>query len=345
LHTISWGRQEDIPHSDCVVSRRLAQRLGADHRFYKLTAQEIIDDFQKFIFLGEGLTDFPESFDVFHRIKEQQGIDIVLRGDHYFASASWQKVHDEHTMFLSIYLKALSHMDVYQRTLKPHYYQRFCELDEETIRRVSSRCTDKNIFNRRNFFYTDVRTKYYFGPLNYVKNFAMESFEPLFDYDLFDLVRTLPVKYRLAKSLWRKTVADTFPELSEEIAKVYNMIDWAASFKGSPALKSFVYRELVQDCGILQEFIDTKRLKAELDAFFSTDPGAQGLATRVKAGALKTLEKSTAVYRVVHGGTYYARKATGRVVDMLPPEWLILRLLILKAWCDVFLNYPVASTE
>ena len=69
LHTISWGREEDIPNSDCAIAKRLAQRLGADHRFYKLIPEEVIDSFRDFILLGEGLTWFPESYDVFHRIR------------------------------------------------------------------------------------------------------------------------------------------------------------------------------------------------------------------------------------------------------------------------------------
>lgn len=345
LHTISWGREEDIPNSDCAIAKRLAQKLGAQHRFYKLTAEEIIDNFQDFVFLGEGLTDFPESYDVFHRIREEQGIDIVLRGDHYFGSADWLKVHDEHTMFLSIYLKALQNIEIYRKILNPFYHQLFCEYDAETICHVSSRCKTRNIHNRRNFFYIDVRTRYYFGPLNYVKNFAIESFTPLLDYELLDFVSALPVRYRLGKSLWRKTVVETFPELSEEVAQRHNMIDWAASFRGSPELRRFVYKELLEDQTPFSEFINVDNLKSELDIFFSAPSDSQEFNTRLRTRALEVLKTSPTAYRLVHKCSYYPRKWLGRFRNILPLEWLIIRLLILKKWGDIFLNYPAVKSE
>jgi asparagine synthase (glutamine-hydrolysing) len=341
LRTISWGREEDIPNSDCAIAKRLAQKLGTQHRFYKLTAEEVIDNFREVILLGEGLTDFPESYDVFHRIREQQGVDVVLRGDHCFGSAKWLKVHDEHTMFLSIGLKALQSMDIYQRVLNSSYYQSFCELDAEAIRQVSSRCSAKNVHDRRSFFYVDTRTRYYFGPLNYVKNFALESFTPLLDYDILDFVSTLPVRYRLGKSLWRETVVETFPELFEEIAKTHNMINWAASLRGSPEFERFVYRELIEDQNVFSEFINTRRLKGELDAFFSTRSGSQTFDTSVRKNTLEVLKTLPTAYRFAYKCSYYARKWLGRTRDVLSPERLILRLLILKVWGDVFLNYPV----
>jgi asparagine synthetase B (glutamine-hydrolysing) len=345
LHTMSWGREEDIPNSDCVIAKRLARRIGAKHRFYKLTADEIINDFRKFIFFGEGLTDFPESYDVFSMIKEQQGIDIVLRGDHYFGSASWLKVHNEHTMFNSIPLKALAYIKEYQRILKPSYYQLFCKLDSETIRHVSSRCNANNIFNRRNFFYTDVRTRFYFAPLNYVKNFAIESVSPLLDYDFLDFVTTLPVKYILGKAIWKKSIAEEFPDLADKEAQNHNMIDWAASFKDSPGLKRFVYQNLIEDQTIFSDFICMDSLKRELDIFFSALSDSPHIITRVRLNALKRLETLPNAYRLAHKFSYFYRKTQGNLRDFLPPEWLILRLLILKMWGEVFLNYPVVREE
>jgi asparagine synthase (glutamine-hydrolysing) len=343
LHTVSWGREEDIPNSDCAIAKRLAQRLGAHHRFYKLTAEEVINNFRDFVFLGEGLTDFPESYDVFYRIKEQQNVDIVLRGDECFGFSKWLKVHDEHTMFSALSLNALRNMGRYQRILNPSYYRLFCELDAETTRHVSSRCSAQNIHNRKDFFYLDVRVKYYLNPLNYVKNFAIESFTPLLDCDILDFVSTLPVRYRLGKSSYRKTVVKMFPELYEEIAQRSNMIDWASSFKGSPEIEHFVYKELIEEHNLFNEFINIDSLQNELDTFFAT-PVGPSIKTRVRKGALELLKISPTAYHFVHKCSYYVRKRRGKIRNILPPERLIIRLLILKVWGDIFLGYPVART-
>ncbi len=64
----------------------------------------------------------------------------------------------------------------------------------------------------------------------------------------------------------------------------------------------------------------------------------------MKASAFRLLEKSPAAYRFAHKSSYYVRKWRGKPRDTLPPEQLIIRLLILKVWGDVFLNYPTAGT-
>lgn len=343
LHTISWGRKEDIPDSDCAIAKRLANKLGADHKFYRLTAEDVIDNFRDFVLLGEGLTWYPESYDVFHSIREQQGVEVVLRGDEWLGSEA-PLVHDEHTMFRKLSLRAMQNIREYKRVLKPDYYQMFCELDAETIRYISSKCSANNIRNRKEFFFMDVLVKYFLNPLNYAKNFAIESFTPLLDYDVLDFVSTLPVEYRLDKNLYKKTVRSRFPELFEEkIAKRRNDIDWAASFRDSPDLRRFVYKELIEEPNLLAEYMDVARLKSELDAFFAT-PVRPSMRARVTTGAFGLLATWPAAYNLAHKCSYYARKRRGKVRDALPTEQLIIYLLILKVWGDVFLSYPVVTS-
>jgi hypothetical protein len=237
-------------------------------------------------------------------------------------------------------LATLQSIERYRKVLKPHYHQLFCELDAETARHVSSRCSAKNIHNRKDFFYLDARIKYYLNPLNYVKNFAVESFTPLLDRDILDFVRALPVRYRLGKNFWRKTVVKMFPGLYEEIAQRHNMIDWASSFKSSPELERFVYKNLIEEHNAFSEFINVDALRDELDAFFASpiDPAPK---TRVRAGVLELLETVPTVYSFAHRCSYGVRKRRGKIRKILPVEQLIRRLLILKVWGDVFLDYPV----
>ena len=86
-------------------------------------------------------------------------------------------------------------------------------------------------------------------------------------------------------------------------------------------------------------------LKKELDSFFSNLPESPQFKTKVKATALKRLETFPTAYRLAHKCSYYSKKWRGNIRDILPIEWLILRLLILKVWGDVFLNYPVVEEE
>lgn len=338
LRTISWGRDEDIPQADCVIAKKLAHQLNARHQFYHLSAEEVVNNFREFVFLGEGLTWFPESYEVFHQIRSQQGVDIVLRGDEVFGCLKiW--VHDEHTMFRGLSLRSLRLIPSYRRILRQPYYHLLSEHDDATSRLVSTRCHAKNIYHRKHFFLLDIYQKYYLNPLNYVKTFAMESLNPWLDYDILDFVSDLPLKYKLDKSLYIKTVTKMFPDLFKETARRDNIIDWRASFKNSPELQRFIYRELVEQPDMLGEFVDPAALKNELDTFFmapvSSSPRAK---PKVVGGAMHLLQRFPQVYNLAHKYSYYTRKRRGAYQNTLPTTELILRLLILKTWMDVFLN-------
>jgi len=352
LNTISWGREEDIPGSDCAVAKRLAKKVGANHRFYKLEAKDVFMDFHKFIMLGEGLTRYPESYDVFHRIREEQQINILFRGDTCFGRQTLM-VYDESTMFRVFSLYAMQHIRYYQKVLKRSSYKDFCELNTETMRFHSSRCKEKNIHNRKDFFHLNMNNTRFLNPLNYVKNFAVETLRPLLDYDILDFVCSLPLRYRLSKYLYKKTVVELFPEVEEEFAQVRNDIDWAASFRNSPEMQRFIYRELVESQNIISEFMDINNLKKEIDTFFSVPLKPSGLKARTKAGlhrlqkraALKLRETSPSVFDFTYKQLYLVQKRMGKIKVHISFDQILLRLLILKVWADVFLGFPVVRTS
>ena len=345
LRTVSWGEREDVPGSDCDIARRLAAGLGADHGFYPLTAEEVIEKFRDFIWFSEGITWYPVSYDVIHRVRQQQGIDVVLRGDECFG---WQglMVHDERTMFNVLMLRAMSEIGRYRRVLKPAYFRLFSDLDAENTRQVSARYSGKNLHNRKDFFYLDLRLKYFINPLNYARNVAVESFTPFLDSDILDFMTRLPVKYRLDKNLYRQTVTAMFPHLFQETARSRDDIDWAVAFRHRPEIIEFVYRQLVQEQSILDEFVDRDRLKQELDSLLRPAPAEQAGrpgSGGFKRGVLKLRQLSPGAFNLAHRSGYYWQRWRGKSRDPLPFERFIIHLLILKGWADVFLNLPAAG--
>ena len=62
----------------------------------------------------------------------------------------------------------------------------------------------------------------------------------------------------------------------------------------------------------------------------------------LKGNALKLLTRWPATRNLAHRGIHHVQKWRGISPDSLPPQRLIMRLLILKIWGDVFMNYPAA---
>jgi asparagine synthetase B (glutamine-hydrolysing) len=346
-HTISWGIEEDTPASDCWVARRLAHKLGTQHRFYARPAEEVLEDFNNFVWMGEAQTEEAASYRVFDRIREEHGVKIILRGDEPFGHRL-RLVYDEDSLFRSFGFRVLSEVDAYRRVLKPDYYRTLSELDVQTRRYLISKCTLTQLRDRADFYCFNPQLTYILNPYNYIKTFALESLTPLLDHDLIDFMGTLPVKYRLDKMLYRHTIVALFPELFAEFARSGNAINWANTFKSWPDLRRFAYRQLVETQHMLDEFIDKESLKRELDAFFAApvQPGQQhGLNARLKRSIDQVLDKSQAARDLVHRAAYSIRKRTGRSTPSLPPEKFVMRLLILKVWGDLFMNYPATPAS
>jgi hypothetical protein len=133
-----------------------------------------------------------------------------------------------------------------------------------------------------------------------------------------------------------------FPHLFEEMAQSRNDIDWATLLRSSPELGRLVYKELVEGQNAFNEFIDVSNMKSELDSFFALASDTKR-PTRpwVKTGAIKLRQGSPTAFNLMHKSAYYAQKWLGKLQAPLSFDRVILRLLILKVWGDLFLNYPV----
>ena len=339
--TISWGRAEDIAESDCLIARQLAESVGARHSFFKLSADEVINGFREFVTLNEGLTWFAESFDVFHRIRQQEEVDVLLRGDECFGYSKELEVHDNNTMLRVLNLNKIYHIPTYQKILKPSYYKEFCEYDRGHFHGLMASCGGKSVHDRLDTLYLNVRLRYFLNPLNYVKTLALECSRPLLDYGLLEFMQCVPKRYRVDKTLWRETVVGTYQNLGGEFAKRRNDIDWGDSFERSPEIKRFIYQQLIVERNAITECLDVSGLKVELDKFFAR-PLRQSSRSLFKQTVLRSLRGSPSLYKALHKSWYSVK---GLVADPLPLEYLILRLLILKTWGDVFLNYPTTENR
>ena len=331
VNTISWGYEEDVPESDCMVSKKLADELGTTHRFYKLNPQKVVNNLRDFIFLSDGLTDaftnYPESLKIFQEIRQDQGIQMILRGDECFGWHSW--AFDERTMFSTLSINHLNELLKYKKILKDSYYESFIERNSKTITTISSKCDAKNTHNRKDFFYLDQRLNHYLNPLSYIKIIEVELRNPWVDNDILDFMGTVPIKYRLDKNLYRKTIVKMFPELFSEIAQKSNLVDWGHEFRNSQLLKDFIYKELIESQNAFHEFIHIENLKIELDAFFSNNGHSHDYGITVKIGQM--LKKFPVIYN-------FAQKWWSKSRSGISMEIVITRMLTLKIWCDLFIS-------
>jgi len=335
IQSISWGEKEDIQDSDCIIAKRLAERLGVQHTFYKLIPSRLPDHIKDFIYLSDGMTDayanYPESLKIFERIRDELDIEILLRGDECFGWLS--TAFDEHTIFQSLGVCQLHRVHEFQSIIKPEKMTVLGDKISQMVNKISNKTSSSNIHNRKDFFYLDQRLKWYLNPLSYVKRIDIELRNPYIDNNIFDFMINMPAKYRISKNLYIKTIRDMFPEIFTEVAHKSNLIDWEWHLGNSEVLKEFLENEFSRNTDLLDDLIDWKMFKEY--RLEKSKSAMKGLMDRTRSSLV---DQYPGIYRVMKEIQSAVRRKTGKTNIFMPKAIVVQRILTMKIWCDLFLN-------
>jgi hypothetical protein len=333
--TISWGQDEQVPHSDCWVARRLAERVGTTHRFYPLRAGSLSQHLRETIRLSDGMTasfgNYPEGLAVFAAIREELGVQVLLRGDECLG---WHPgPFDERSMFRSLGIRALSDLTVYRTRLKPDHDRRLTALSEDLLAEISARCPAGAPDDRKDFFYLDQRLKYLLHPLNYLKTLEVDVRRPYLDNDILDFVSTLPVKYRLDKALFRRVIVNMFPHLFEEFARHGNLVDWHRQLAVDETLRTFLQQHLSAPGTIVAEILATPG-----GAPRSPEVAAARRHRRRLDVVTRGLRRYPWLHRAVSRRLYRLRQRLRAGDSASATPDILFRLLTLALWSDTLLE-------
>jgi asparagine synthase (glutamine-hydrolysing) len=335
--TISWGVDESTPDSDCWIARRVAARVGSRHRFYPLRPEALVDALEQTVSLSDGMTaaagNYPEGLSIFAAIREELGVQVLLRGDECLG---WRDgPFDEPTVLRSVGIHGLDDVAAYHTLLEPAAHRRLSELVTDLRDEISARCPAAAPHDRKDFFYLDQRLQYYLHPLNYFKTLEVEARRPYLDNDILDFVTTLPVKYRLDKALFRRTVVHMFPGLFEQMARHSNLIDWRHRLDTDEALRRFVRQRLAAPGGLLDGVLATGGLLAGAPA------GRPARRPDQVAVAARSIKRHPWVYQRLRPAYQWLRRRRQRSAAVTPD--VVFRLLTLTLWGGQFLGQEAPS--
>ena len=335
IKTISWGKDENIPYSDCLIAKKLAQKLGIDHTFYKLEAEQLPRYIKNFIYLSDGMTDacvnYPDSLKIFERIRDDLKVDILLRGDECFGWIS--PAFDERTMFHTLGINPLNEVSIYQRIFRQEKLKELGMAMKSQLTSLSSKINLKKIHNRKDFFYLDQRLKNYLNPLNSVKRIEIEMRNPFIDNNILDFLMILPDKYRIGKNLYVKTIQEMFPTMFTEVAYQPNEINLGQQIKESEELRHFLLEEFSRDNSLMYELVSEGEIRRYIIEF--EDIKNKRL---LKEYAMRTFGYWPRIYKYLKQAYInFSKRASGRSA-VIQKDVMIRRILTVKIWCNLFLN-------
>jgi len=325
LQTITWGEDAHKPESDALIAEQLAVHVGSKHTFFKLDGSALPDHFRSFVRLDEGRTDavgnYPESLRIFERIREDLGLEVLLRGDECFG---WKEdVRRNADMLHSLEIHELDKLTDSYTYLEPRIRRSLEEIDRRQIQRLLTTSLYAELHDRKDHLYFTQRLWGYLNPLSQLKQVEVDLRNPFLDNEILDFIGLLPMELRLGRTLFKMTVERLFPEFQTfEFAKLSSLIDWDQRLGSDMGLQTYIRAVLLEQKNGFDEIISRRKLEWFLERVFAT-AASRGRQEIGKADVWKRMRR-----RILRRQGHFE----------LSPCTQIFRLMILKIWVDEYMN-------
>ncbi len=337
LHTVSWGVDESRPDSDTVVAGQVAALLGCDHRFARRESEHLQRDIGEMIYRIDGLNTDPAShsneLSIMRRIRGEFGGCYVLRGEECFGHAA-ETLCDEEALSQWGISRLGDHLRV-ERLLNPSRLPRLREHSSQLIQEMLESCPSVNFTDRRDYFYFAARLFHYHSRSAYYKRTVVDVRNPWLDRELLEFLQTLPVRYRIHRTLYKKTAAAMFPELMAiPAAKRSSLENWSEIVQRDRALQQFLKMHLIDKPNSLHEILNPDAVGALYEQAIQPGGATSSFKQRTVKASKDFLRNHTPqLYRLLKPSLMTRIKT-----KEIPGEELLFRMLILKLWFDQFVD-------
>lgn len=337
LTTVSWGTDEDNPSADAFTGRKVAQYFGTDHVFLKRESAAFTSDIVEMVDRIDGLTTDPaehhHELQIMRAIRDRTGSDYLLRGEEIFGTrAGWflgSGSSDKEALAM-IGIRELADYPNLIKVLRPDLRTDAIDQSRQLLAEIAEECPFRDYTARKDFYYFTQRIFNYLHRTTYYKLTVLDVANPWLDRAILDFYRTVPVKYRVEKILYRRTLEAMFPELMQiPIATETSLERWDEVVATDKTMQQFIVSQLLESHNALHEMLD----RAEVERIVRAAIQGHGRPpAKVRyVGMLKDAFARTSprLYRAVK-----SRVLERTHLGFIPVHTLTFRLLVLKLWFD-----------
>jgi asparagine synthetase B (glutamine-hydrolysing) len=273
---MSFGLTCDIPESDAWTARRLAEEYGVPFRFMPYDTDGFVEHAARWSELSELANDNPgwhaEASGVLEGFHDAQTV-CTLVGDEVWGSRGF--AHDDMEVRIGAEVPATLPASL-TAVLKPQQLRWSLEAFDAEVRKVLAACDDPDLNNRKDFLYIHGRVARYISSIGYYRELYTEIRRPFLMNEVVEVVRRLPLRFRLHKNLYVSMLRRLLPKAMVVPDKMVSSLpDWELDVRTRPSLRARML-DLLSDerlaSGPLGELIDAGRLAALRDVHFAETP-------------------------------------------------------------------------
>lgn len=333
LSTLTWASPRALPGSDLHVAQRVAEALGTRHRAVLRHVTAWGARLYEVAYLLDGLTDVPAYHGYEYAVMRElarAGTRVVLRGDECFGWLS--EVATIEQALLSLNLRALGTLRLVDRVVRPAVYERLAEASRAALDEAARPFAGAPADDVKDQLYFRHRLQSYLGSAAYLKHVALDHRAPLLDEALLDLIGRVPARLRDDKRLFCRAAARGAPDLWRiPLAKRGNLEDWEDLLATASPVRAHVESELGDVVSGAWEMFDPRAVAALLPPLDA--PPSHSLGARVEHRAKAVARAALRLAPVIEREITVRRQRAG-----IRPEQVILRVMVLKAWHDLFVT-------
>jgi asparagine synthetase B (glutamine-hydrolysing) len=333
LTTVTWGTHEDDPEADGYLGRRVAERFGTNHHFFRRPAERISEDLpavtREFDLANDDCLLHHHEPATIRHIRHELGCRVLYRGDYCFGYSG--PAGSAYEALGRLGIAHVGHYRNVQAILHPARAPQLVEQQRAGWESLWANCPYQDWTIVKDWLFIVQRTFRSLNASHYAKLTILEARNPFLDGRVFEFYAKVPPIYRPYKALFRRAVNRMFPELMRDIpiATKASLEDWDVVLRQDAKFRQLVESRLFAGDSPLFEIFDREGLRRAVTAYFD-GPSEPPLRSRL-------IESAKTALRTHAGPVYRALKKTGGpklALREFPLHLLVGRCLAMRIWLD-----------
>lgn len=213
LKTFSYVNGVPVKGSDAAVAKNMATLTGYPHQDIQAYDGDFLATIRRNAQTGQGLSNFCDEMDAWHRQGQNEAGSVVLAGDECFGWADRRLVSTDDVL-VSVCLRKFDLAGAVLPYLDPNVGRQLEDALNADVDRIVAANSQSKLHDMKDALYLDHRVQWGLLPWRrFVIGEYFEVREPFLQTQVLDLISTLPASDRIGKALYRQVIQEMVPEV------------------------------------------------------------------------------------------------------------------------------------
>ncbi len=300
--TITWGEDETRPLSDPLIAKKISEALGIPHRFYRYTADMILDHAVEWVYVSELLSDnfghfAGGPFFFYH----DTTYDHVWIADQVFGPGGIPTSYED-AFVRVLNLPGIDIIPPLTQVLKKDIRHEVKELFNNIMSDWLPMVSSLKDLNDELYFYFYV-FRWLYAP-GYYKEPMITAVRPFMFREILDFILFLPEIYRVDKLIVRNLLKYHFPFLAHfPVARTTGLIQWSQALSDNHRFRRFLIEniqwERIRKIPFMESWLDRDEYEKYIQSFIHN---RVQIKSQEVGGFIQSIRR--AIYRIPIAGKF-----------------------------------------